>query len=73
MEEYQTQTQVVEEYLTRPQVLDMLKMTSATLRLKVKAQEFPAPIMFGPKSARWPRSEVEEWMASRPRGKAGVL
>ena len=29
--------------------------------------EFPRPVQLGPRATGWLRSEVEEWIASRPR------
>ena len=60
-----------ELYLNKSEVLRILKMSRETLRKLILAGEFPQPIRFGAKSHRWPRSEVAEWMRSRPRENGG--
>ena len=39
---------------------------SAIYRL-MRAGQFPEPIRIGPRAVRWPESEIEAWLESRPR------
>ena len=39
---------------------------SAIYRL-MRIGQFPEPIRIGPRSVRWPVSEIEAWLKSRPR------
>lgn len=37
----------------------------------IRAGRFPAPIELGENSVGWPRSEIDAWLASRPRRSYG--
>lgn len=39
---------------------------SAIYRL-MRAGQFPEPIKIGPRAVRWPQSELDDFLASRPR------
>ena len=56
-----------EVYLTKTEVLQTIKVSRESLRKLILAGEFPQPIRFGAKSHRWSRSEIADWMRSRPR------
>lgn len=38
----------------------------------MRAGAFPRPIVIGAGAVRWPESEIEAWLASRPRGGPAV-
>jgi predicted DNA-binding transcriptional regulator AlpA len=38
-----------------------------TLKRAIELHGFPKPIALGPNTIAWRRSEVEEWIESRPR------
>ena len=40
--------------------------TSALYRL-MRAGEFPTPIRIGPRAVRWPKAELDEFLAQCPR------
>lgn len=61
-----------DEFLNKREVMALLKVSRSSMSSLVKAGEFPAPLWIGPKSPRWPRREVIEWMESRPREKVGA-
>lgn len=49
------------------------RLCSVSLRQfhnKRKVPGFPAPILLGPRSARWIRSELQSYLISLPRGEA---
>ena len=58
-----------EQYLTRRDVLSLLSVSDPTLRLFEK-QSFPQPVVLGPQTRRWLRTEVEAWIEAHPREKA---
>jgi predicted DNA-binding transcriptional regulator AlpA len=45
----------------------LIKRSRAQIWRDVKAGRIPAPLELGPNSVAWPRVEIEEWIASRPR------
>ncbi len=47
-------------------VLALVGISKATLWRWRKAGEFLAPIRLGPNRVAWRRSDVDEWLASRP-------
>lgn len=49
-------------------VRNLLKLHKSTIYRLIGQNEFPAPIRLGPNSVGWLREEIEEWIASRPRG-----
>lgn len=46
----------------------MLGISRATLYSKIRSDSFPLPIQLGPNSIGFSRSEIEEWIKSRPKG-----
>ena len=42
-----------------------LARTSIYRLMRVGA--FPEPVKVGPRAVRWPESEIEQWLAERPR------
>lgn len=48
----------------------LLNLHKSTIYRLIEQKEFPAPIQLGPNSVGWLREEIEEWIASRPRGAA---
>ena len=53
--------------IRRAEVLRRIGIANATLYRWIKAGRFPAPIEVGPLAVRWWESEVDAWLASRPR------
>lgn len=49
-------------------VRKLLNLHKSTIYRLIERKEFPAPIRLGPNSVGWLREEIEEWIASRPRG-----
>ncbi len=56
-----------ERLLNERQVAELVGVSRSTLRRMVLANEFPRPIRIGKRAIRWRKSEVLEWMDSRPR------
>ena len=55
------------ELLTRQDVERRFRIARTTVYRLMRAGEFPAPIRIGPRAVRWRASELDEWLAGRPR------
>ena len=53
--------------LTRRDVEARLGITKSTVYRLMRCGAFPEPIQVGPRAVRWVESELEAWLASRPR------
>ena len=53
--------------LTRHEVEARCRIARTTLYKMMRAGQFPCPIRIGPRAVRWPQSEIESWIADRPR------
>ncbi len=51
--------------LTRQAVEDLTGFRKAFVYREMKLGRFPRPIRIGPRSVRWLRSEVEQWIEDR--------
>ena len=49
--------------LREPEVVDMVRLSPATIRRRVQDGTFPAPVRLGPKAKGWRRSDLVEWVA----------
>lgn len=52
------------EFLTVPELAELLRVDQRTLRALRHAGEVPAPIMIGTRP-RWRRTDVDAWLAER--------
>ena len=53
--------------LRLPDVRKLLGLHKSTIYRMIERGEFPRPIRLGPNSVGWVRTEIENWIASRPR------
>ena len=53
--------------LTRPQVERRTGLARSTLYRMMRAGRFPLPRRIGLRAVRWPESEIETWIETRPR------
>ena len=53
--------------LNRAEVERRVGLRRSALYRLMRAGQFPEPLRIGPRAVRWPSSEIEEWLASRPR------
>ena len=53
--------------LRREEVQERVGLTRTTIYRLMREGAFPVPIRIGPRAVRWPASELEQWLASRPR------
>ena len=53
--------------LTRADVEHRVGLKRSAIYRLMREGQFPVPLKIGPRAVRWPSSEIEEWLASRPR------
>ena len=53
--------------LRRPEVQKLTALPTSTLYRYMKEGRFPAPLKIGERAVAWPLSEVQAWLADRPR------
>ena len=53
--------------LRRTEVEERVGLSTSALYRQMRAGIFPAPLRIGPRAVRWPASEIEDFLASRPR------
>ena len=58
--------------LTRPQVEARCGLSTSSIYRFMRDGPFPEPIRVGRRAVRWHSSEIDEWLATRPRA-AGDL
>ena len=49
------------------EVAVLVGLKRPTIYKRLRAGDFPVPLKISPGAVRWPLSEIEEWIASRPR------
>ena len=53
--------------LTRQEVEAMCRLSRSAIYRLMREDGFPCPIRIGKRAVRWPASEIEAWIQSRPR------
>ena len=53
--------------LRREQVEQRTGLARTTIYRKMREGSFPEPLQVGARAVRWPASEIDAWLASRPR------
>ena len=53
--------------LSRREVEKRTGFSRTTIYRKMREGSFPEPIQIGARAVRWPASEIESWIAERPR------
>ena len=53
--------------MTRAEVEARCGIARTTVYRLMRAGQFPEPLRIGPRAVRWPASEIEAWLAERPR------
>lgn len=53
--------------LRRAEVETICGLARSTIYRLMRQGEFPEPVRVGPRAVRWPTSEIETWLAARPR------
>ena len=57
----------MEKLLTRREVESLCRIGRSALYRNMRQGDFPLPIKIGPRAVRWRESEIEAYLASRPR------
>ena len=57
----------MDRQLTRVQLERWLGIGRSTIYRRMRTGEFPLPRRIGGRAVRWSESEIERWLASRPR------
>lgn len=53
--------------MTRSEVEARTALSRTSIYRKMREGTFPTPLKIGERAVRWPESEIEAWLASRPR------
>ena len=53
--------------LTRVEVERRVGLRRSSLYREMRQGRFPLPVRVGPRAVRWPSTEIEAWITSRPR------
>lgn len=56
-----------DQLLTRTEVERRVGLKRSALYRMMRAGQFPLPLKIGARAVRWPSSEIEAWLVSRPR------
>jgi prophage regulatory protein len=54
--------------LRKPAMLAKTGLSYPTICRQIQTETFPKPVQLGPNSVAWIEEEIDEWIASRPRG-----
>ena len=58
---------MTDRLLTRQQVQARTALSRTSIYRKMREGSFPEPLQIGARAVRWPESEIETWIADRPR------
>lgn len=53
--------------MTRPEVEELTRLSCSALYRHMRESDFPPPLKISSRAVRWKRSEVLDWIESRPR------
>ena len=53
--------------MRREEVEERTGLARTTIYRKMREGSFPEPLQVGARAVRWPASEIDAWLASRPR------
>ncbi|MCY3637686.1 MAG: AlpA family transcriptional regulator [Chloroflexi bacterium] len=58
---------MIDRLIRLEEALSYTGLSRSELYRKIRVGEFPRPVRVGKRAVRWRESEVEEWIAERPR------
>ena len=58
---------MIDRLLRRQEVEYCVGLKRSSIYREMRAGRFPLPVKVGPRAVRWSASEIEEWLAGRPR------
>ena len=59
-----------EQLLRLPEVINLVKKSSATIYMDMRRGDFPQSISIGRRAVAWRRTELEVWLDTRPQSTA---
>ena len=59
-----------DQLLRLTEVIDLVKKSRATIYMDMKRGDFPQSISIGRRAVAWKRSDLDEWLDSRPQSTA---
>ena len=59
--------------LRREEVESRCGIGRSTIYRWMRLGRFPEPVKVGPRAVRWPESEIEAWLTTRPRATGEVV
>ena len=63
---------MTDKLLRREEVEARVGLKCSSIYRLMRAGQFPEPVKVGPRAVRWPASEIEAWLAARPRATGEV-
>ena len=57
--------------ISAEQVMDRIGLKRTALYAAIRDGRFPRPLRVGVRATRWPESQIEDWIASRPLAASG--
>ena len=57
----------MDRLLRREEVEERTGLSRSAIYRLMRSHQFPTPIKIGPRAVRWPQSEINEFIAARPR------
>ena len=61
----------MDKLLSYAEVIERVHISRSAIYRMMRAGDFPLPLKLGSKTTRWPASEIENWIATRPRALGG--
>lgn len=58
---------MTDRMLRRKEVEQICGLARSTIYRLMREDKFPVPKRLGPRAVRWPSSEIDTWLAARPR------
>ena len=55
----------MDHLLTKEDVITLLRISESRFRGLRNSSDFPAPLTLGPRTFRWTRESITEWIAAR--------
>ncbi len=60
------------EFIRRPEVEDLVKLSRSTIYLMMQRGEFPSPVKLGGRAVAWKVADIEAWISRRESGQDWV-
>ena len=63
---------MIDRLMRREEVEERTGLSRSAIYRLMRSHQFPTPIKIGPRAVRWPQSEINEFIATRPRATGEV-